>query len=160
MELNINKLKVKNTAIGSVIVIVTLVTCHSFHKTSLVDLQKEILAAKTASDTLKVIDRLEKYYLTMSIPDSIRHHVQAEVDTVIRRQERIIPLAIINSELDTNIYQVEADLKQALKEAMVARARGADSTFQTIIQHTKLLADTVDSGTDNKESLLNGGILC
>ena len=149
MKQNIKKLKVNNTVIGSIIIIVALVTCHPFHKTSLIDLQKEILAAKTTSDTLKVIDRLEKYYLTMSIPDSIRQRVQAEVDTMIRRHERIIPLAIIDSELDTNIYQAEADLRQALQEAIIARARGADSVFQSIMQYKKVLADTVDSRTDN-----------
>jgi len=116
---------------------------------NLINLQKAILASKTDVERQKILERLDKYYLTMSIPDSVQRRVHAEADTLIKRQERNSPLAIIDDELDNNIYQVENQLKVVLRDAIIACIRGDDSIFQSIIKYAKTLADTVDKGTDN-----------
>ncbi|MDZ7260952.1 MAG: hypothetical protein ONB05_02375, partial [candidate division KSB1 bacterium] len=52
-------------------------------ETSLIDLQKAILVAETEEERQRILERLDNYYLTLSIPDSIRRRVQAEVASPI-----------------------------------------------------------------------------
>ena len=117
-------------------------------KTTLIDLQKKILAAKTEDERHKIVDQLDKYYLSMSIPDSIQQRVQSEVDTLIKLLETgdlDTNFAII----DTNVYVLENQLKDVLRNAMIARICGYKQMLQALIKHAKMLANTVDIGTDN-----------
>ncbi|MBN2009547.1 CHAT domain-containing protein [candidate division KSB1 bacterium] len=115
----------------------------------LLDLQKAMVVAKTDAEKKKILDKLDRYYLTMSIPDSIRRHVLAASDTLIQAQERNKPWHLIQAELDTNVYQVEVDLKAVLREAMIARIRDDDSLYTALMNYAKMMSDTVDIGTEN-----------
>ncbi|MDZ7260953.1 MAG: CHAT domain-containing protein, partial [candidate division KSB1 bacterium] len=78
---------------------------------------------------------------------SIRRRVQAEVDT-LRKHFSPDTWTRQNTPLDSNIYQVEIDLKRILRQAMLARVRGDKLTFQAIMHQAKFLADSIDRRTD------------
>ena len=105
--------------------------------------------AKTESERQKILDRLDEYYLNLSIPDSVRQHVQAEVDTLIKGYERAKSWENIGVALDINVYQLEFHLKECLRNSLIARFLGDEQIFDTFIQHAKSMASKVDAGTDN-----------
>lgn len=132
-----------------ILVISVVWGCRFFcRQTSPIALQKAILKATKNEERQKILSRLDQYYLSMFIPDSIRRHVQAEVDTLIKHQERTNPLIIINKKIGTNIYQVEEQLNGILRAATIAHVRKENDTFQMIISYAKILADSVDNGTE------------
>jgi len=112
---------------------------------TLAELQKQYLLAQTKADSAKVVDRLEKYYLHLSIPDTIRQRVEnevaAQVDTTKITLAKMAP--------DTNVYRLEGKLQNILRLAAIARARGENQTFQNLIRQARTLAQTVDTGTQN-----------
>jgi len=114
---------------------------------TLLDLQKDYLFAKTDAEREKIIDRLEDYYLNLSIPDSIRLHVDEEIDTLLVTTE--INVAEFSQENwdTTNVYDLENRLKSLLRIAMIARAREEVQTFQGLMDLAKKMAETVDVGT-------------
>ena len=116
-----------------VLVLAFIYIWYSQQKITLIKLQKAILVTKTDSERQKILDRLDKYYLTMSIPDSIQQRVQAEVDSLIKQQE--------HSEwdtnftvLDTNVYVLENQLREVLRDAMIAHVRGDKPMLQALMQ--------------------------
>ncbi len=113
---------------------------------TLVDLQKQLLFAKTAADTARVIDRLEQYYLNLEVPDSIRQRVDRELAIILTT--KINPAAYTNGMVaDTNVYKLESHLQDLLQLAAIARVREENQTVQEIIGQAKIVAQTVDAGT-------------
>jgi len=116
-------------------------------ETSPINLQKQMLAAKTDIERQKILDRLDKYYLSMSIPDSIRQCAQAEVDTFLKNYKKN-RLALDFDKLDTNVYRVENLLRGMLQDAMIERVQNDVPAFHGIIEYARALADTVDARTN------------
>jgi CHAT domain-containing protein len=118
-------------------------------ETTLVDLQKQYLFAKTDEEREKIIDRLEKYYLNLAIPDSIIRRVDTEV-AVILDTTKINATAYANGvSTDTNVYKMEGQLQNLLQMAAIARACEDDQIFQELTGQAKTMAKTVDAGTQS-----------
>lgn len=150
MKKSIKKLTITGISLFSILIFSMLVfVWYSQRKISLIDLQKKILIAKTEIERQRILERLDEYYLKLSIPDSIRQHVQAEVDTLIRDYEKRKLLENIDVDLDTNFYQLEVQLKKLLRDAMIARVRGEKDIFQSIIKHAEIMAQKIDEGAEN-----------
>lgn len=112
---------------------------------TLADLQKQYVLAKTEAEKNKIVDRLEQYYLNLSVPDSLRQRVDREVATQLDTTK-------INSAAvapDTNFYRLERQLQNLLQMAAIARARDENETFRILIEQAKNFAQTVDTGTQN-----------
>ncbi len=112
---------------------------------TLADLQKQYVLAKTEVEKNKIVDRLEQYYLNLSVPDSLRQRVDREVATQLDTTK--INSAVVAS--DTNVYRLERQLQNLLQTAAIARARDENEIFKTLIDQAKNLAHTVDTGTQN-----------
>ena len=111
-------------------------------------LQKAILVAKTDIERRQILDRLDQYYLNLSIPNSIREQVETKVDTLLKRQRHNKPT--INSCLiDTNVYILENKFRGMLREAMIARCRGDEPTAHVFFEALKVYANSVDEKTEN-----------
>ncbi len=115
-------------------------------KPTLVELQKEILFAKSAADSARVSARLQKYYLTLEIPDSlvagVANDVSARLDTTKLEREEI--LASIKDE--ENVYKAEIRLQSALEKALIARAQEQAQLSGEIFSHLKMSAQKIDAG--------------
>lgn len=116
---------------------------------TLIDLQKAYLFAETDAEKEKVINRLENYYLNLSIPDSIRERVDEEVATVLETTE--INMAEFSKENwnTTNVYVLEKQLKSLFKTAMIARAKEEIALFEELTVLATEMAQIVDTGTEN-----------
>lgn len=116
---------------------------------TLIDLQKQYLLAKTDEEKERVIDRVEEYYLNLDVPDSIRLHVEAEV------QLQIDTTQIVLADCDNSIfekpnpYKQENQLQELLKLAMIAKARHDEHLFGALMAQAKRLAKVVDERTEN-----------
>jgi CHAT domain-containing protein/Flp pilus assembly protein TadD len=142
--------------IGISVILLALVTAAFWYlqqRPTLIDLQKEMLTAQTDHEKQKILEKLDQYYLTMPIPDAIRQEVKDSVDALIRRFDpaQFTPEKLDRrwANLDSNIYLVENQLSDLLRDGIIARKLKDMNTFQTIMSHAERLADTVDSGTDN-----------
>jgi len=136
-------------------------------ETSLVDLQKEYLFAESDEEREKVIDRLEDYYLNLSVPDSIRQQVDDEVASLLETTE-IDPAAYTQDKWDTNVYKLENRLRGLIKTAMIARARDDEALFRKLMHVATEMAANVDKGTgadywvafvDEKSEVTNEGAI-
>jgi CHAT domain-containing protein len=112
---------------------------------TLAELQKQYLLAKTEVEKNAVIERLNKYYLNLTVPDSLRRRVEREVAARLDTT-KIDAVAMAQ---DTNVYRLERHLQNLLQMAAMARARQEDKTFQKIINQVSELAKTVDAGSQN-----------
>jgi CHAT domain-containing protein len=118
-------------------------------KPTLIDLQKEILTAQSREDTLNVLKKLDEYYLTMPIPETVRLEVEEAVDGLIREFESTKhkytseKLKSALDSLDEDIYLVEFKIRGVVRNAMVARSLDDHSTSRAILAYAKSLADTV-----------------
>jgi CHAT domain-containing protein len=112
---------------------------------TLAELQKQYLLAETDAEKAEVVERVEKFYLNLSIPDTIRQRLDQEtakqIDTAKITLEEAAP--------DTNVYRLESRLQDLLRQAAIARARDENQTFQAIIKQTQYLAKKVDTETHN-----------
>ena len=139
----------KRYLFGFVLVVAIAATTYLWQnrQQTLIDLQKDYLFAKTDAEREKVIDRLEEYYLNLSIPDSIHLHVNEKVGTLLETTE--INVAEFSKENwdTTNVYELENQLKSLLKTAMIARARDEEQTFYALIELAKKMAKRVDEDT-------------
>ena len=95
-------------------------------ETSLVHLQKEYLFAESDAEREKVIDKLENYYLNLSIPDSIHRQVDDQVVSLLETTE-IDLSAYTRDKWDSNVYRLENQLQKLFKATMIARAREDDA---------------------------------
>ncbi|MBV6504991.1 MAG: hypothetical protein ILNGONEN_00547 [Syntrophorhabdaceae bacterium] len=114
-------------------------------ETTLAGLQKEYLLAKTKPDSAKVIDRLEKYYLNLPIPDALKKQVERDVALQVDTT-KINPTVYQDGTVaDTNISHLEGQLQGLLQKAAIAHARHENQTFQDLMSHAKTVAQTVDA---------------
>jgi len=114
----------------------------------LLKLQKKAAVAKTGEERQSILEQLDKYYLTLSIPDSVRQHVQNEVDSLINLQENELDTSV--SITKDNIYDVENQLKKTIRHTKIAKILGKGRVFKKLIKEAKKIAATVDSSTNNK----------
>ena len=84
-----------------------------------------------------MIDRLDEYYLTVPIPDSISQHVDQEVQTLLDSTK--IDLAIYNKKYfdEPNAYVLERKLASFLKTVMIARAQEDEATLKKLLKQAK-----------------------
>lgn len=119
--------------------------------TTLVDLQKEILFAKSATDSTQVYARLQKYYLTLEIPDSlglvesVANEVATLLDTTKLKHEALLEMmsSISNEE---NVYKAEGRLQNGLEKAFIARAQGQEQLCNELFNHMKMNSPRIDAG--------------
>ncbi len=114
-------------------------------ETTLAELQKQYLLAETEAEKAKVVEWVEKFYLKLSIPDSIRQRLDQEV----ARQIDAAKITVEEVAPDTNVYRLESRLQDLLRQAAIARARNENEIFQTIIKQAQYLAQKVDAETHN-----------
>ncbi len=110
-------------------------------------LQKAISAAKTDAERQAIAQKLEGYYLTMCIPDSIEQRVRAAVEETIARPPDGIKWQ--KTPPDTNVYQLENQLQELLRDALIARARGDEEVSQKLMGLAQDWGRRVDRATDN-----------
>ncbi len=116
---------------------------------TLVDLQKRYLFAKTQEEKDKIIDQLEEYYLNLPVPDTLRQRVEREVAMIIDTT-KINPATFANGmAADTNVYKLESQLQNLLYLTAIARAREESQMFSELMKQAKMMAKTVDVGTQN-----------
>jgi CHAT domain-containing protein len=129
------------------ILVIIFIWQSSRQRTNLIDLQKAVMVAEPDVGAQKILQRLDEYYLRMSIPDSISRIVRAEVESLIElRASKLDTNCTISK---TNIYVIEDQLKRIIRDAMIAKVLGQHYVFRAFIKHAKLMADTVDAGTNN-----------
>ena len=102
--------------------------------TTLIDLQREILVARTDNERQAVLNRLNAYYLNQSIPDSIVQQVEIGVTSKIDAAK---PLSApdTNVEADSNVYVIEDRLSDWIRFLMIARSRSDDAVFKRGLSH-------------------------
>ncbi len=110
---------------------------------NLVQLRKEILLAKTEAERSRVIERLERYYLTFPVAKEIRE----KVDQEFRRR---LGSKVASPECKEGIgtestpYQLESQLQCLVHEAMMDLAQDRVSEFQQQMKHAMVLARAGD----------------
>jgi CHAT domain-containing protein len=107
------------------------------------DLQGLYAFAKTDAQKNAIVEKLEKYYLNLQVPDTLRQRVEREVAKILDTTKINISFEIVP---DTNIYQSEARLQSLLNSAMIARARADQQTSEMIMKQSAVMAKTVDAG--------------
>lgn len=114
---------------------------------TLVDLQKELLFAKTVADTARVIDRLEQYYLNMEVPDSIVQEVDSAVAAILEDTTKLkLEVNADGVGNESNVYKLEARLQELFEKAMIARAREEEQIFRSILVQAIMVAQIIDIG--------------
>lgn len=112
---------------------------------TLVNLQKEILFAKTGADSARVSGSLQRYYLTYEVPDSLVDRVASSVSTLLDTT-KLIREKVIAPINDENVYKAEIRLQSALEKALIARAQGQAQLSDEIFSHLKTAAQKIDAG--------------
>ncbi len=113
---------------------------------TLADLQKEYLLAKTKQDSAQVIGRLEKYYLKLYVPDSLKKQVERDVALQVDTTKINWTVYQDGVVADTNVYQLEGQLQDLLPKAAIACIRDDNQSFRDLMSHTKAVAKIVDAG--------------
>lgn len=113
---------------------------------TLVELQKEILFAKTAADSAQVFTRLQEYYSTLEVSDSLVDNVTNKVATLLDTT-RLKRKEIISSlENEENVYKAEIRLQNGLEKALIARAQGQAELSDEVFSRLKIDAQKIDAG--------------
>lgn len=110
-------------------------------------LQKEISATETDAGRQAIVKKLEQYYLTMCIPDSIEQRVQAAVEAVLDQPPDVEKWT--KTPPDTNAYQLENQLQDLLQDALIFKARNEEEPYRKLMQQARDWGKVVDQGTDN-----------
>jgi hypothetical protein len=118
-------------------------------KTTLADLQKQYLFAKTEEEKSKVIDRLEQYYLNLEVPLAISDSIDFDFARLAKGTTIDLSAYINRKAEDKNPYVLENDLKNLVRNALVAYVRNENDTFRQLINHAHKMAVMVDAGTQN-----------
>lgn len=144
-----NKIYNKITAFFAMLLffMVGLILSCSEQGTSLIDLQKEVMVADPENGVQKILLKLDEYYLTMSIPDSIRKQVQADVDTLIMHRASKLDTNVTFRE--TNVYVLERTLGETLRNVLIAQIINKNSVYKSLLRQCKTMAEIVDAGTNN-----------
>jgi|GEM_PF-1437154 len=123
-----------------------LLDCHSPKQTTLVGLQQEMLRARSENERQSILVRLDRYYLNLVVPDSIRRHVQDAVEARIHDTDSSrFNLHLIQAE--PNVYARENRFRGLVRELMIARCRGDETGAQTLIASAIPLAESIDTET-------------
>jgi len=142
--------RLKNAVTCNILFITIIATAFLYQcsrPTSLKRLQEAIMAENT--ERKQVLHQLEEYYLTMSIPDTIRLLVFEDIDSLIKKSKEVTPRINVKANPEANIYKIETILKDTLRAAIIACVRGDNNTFESIIHRALLCAMKVDSLTEN-----------
>lgn len=140
---------IKNIVMQFTVYLSFVLICNCQQLDSLIDLQKAYLFAETKEDSLEIINDLEEYYLNLDVPDSIRQHVEDEVQTLIdtsninsiKYSEKILK--------ESNIYVLENNLKDLIKDIMICKTRNDVRVLQKLMYHADKIADAVDKGKES-----------
>jgi len=116
---------------------------------SLVQLQQKYLAAKDDGDRNRVIDQLEKYYLHLSVEDSIRKRIEQNVAAVVDTSNP--DLSDFDDGWDSSdISALETRLKELLKAAMIVCAQSSPQEYAAFLQYAQERAAFVDGKTQHQ----------
>ena len=113
-------------------------------KSTLLRLQKKIASATENDDPDKILSQLDRFYLNMLIPDSIRQQVEVNVKKQLESQVKDDLLSFKLNNEDTNIYNMEKSLGRILRNAIIARAKGEDSISESLFEKANNLAIPID----------------
>ncbi len=131
------------TVILSLISAVVFLSCNSGHR--LFDLQQRIQQEDSVLKKRTIIDRLDQYYLTMDVADSI----QATVDECVGERMRKHPMDLPSISIIQNPYVLEKKMDRTLRQVVILRIRGDEQTFFRSIEALLPLADSLDHWSEN-----------
>lgn len=137
------------TAFSVFVVVAVAAFWWAARQPNLIDLQKQYLFTKTDEEKAQVIDNLERYYLKLSVPNSLRQLVDNDITTTLDTTKTDLATYGNVTIKDASVYKLESRLQDLLRLAAIARAREESQTLQEIIDHTTEIAKTVDTGTQN-----------
>jgi len=116
---------------------------------TLVQLQQKYLAAKDDGDRNRVIDQLEKYYLHLSVEDSIRKRIEQNVAAVVDTSNP--DLSDFDDGWDSSdISALETRLKELLKAAMIVCAQSSPQACAAFLKLAQEKAAFVDGKTQHQ----------
>ncbi|MDZ7288918.1 MAG: CHAT domain-containing protein [candidate division KSB1 bacterium] len=118
-------------------------------KPTLADLQKQYLSAKTEKEKNKIIDRLEKYYRNLEVPPAISDSIDHDFSGLLKRTIIDLSAYTDGKAEDKNPYALENDLKNLVRNALVAHVRKENEIFRQLMDHAHKMAAVVDAGTQN-----------
>lgn len=119
---------------------------------TLADLQKQYLLAgadTSGIEQAKVIERLERYYLNLEIPPAISDSIDHDFSGLLKRANNNLLVNANNIAKDQNPYALENELKNLVKNALVARVKDESNAFQQQMAYARKIAAGVDAGTQN-----------
>jgi len=130
-------------------ILVLALIIYSQRRCSLIDLQKEMLHASAEVERQNIIKKLENYYLSIDIPDSIVLQLQYEFNDLLSANSNYNFFTLPDDIPDEEVLQLEAKFNDFLQHAFLNKLTKGEEFFRSVMEVAMPIVARIDHVTNN-----------